>query len=121
MKNLEEIKATRNLKIVNENPNEGIMGYYEAIDYTQKGTPKIKQTYTFVFTWNNDWEHLSISLTDKITKCPSWDEMCMFKDIFFKEDEACVEYHPKKADYVNLHPRVLTYMATTRQRTTITR
>ena len=121
MKNLEEIKATRNLNIVAENPAEGIMGHYCTIDYTKAGTPKVKQQYTFVFSWNNGWEHLSISLTDNMNKCPSWDEMCMFKDIFFKDDEACVEYHPKKEDYVNVHPRMLTYMETTRPRTTNTR
>ena len=121
MRNLEEIKATRNLNIVMENPQEGIMGYYYKIDYTKKGTPILGQKYTFVFSWHKGWEHLSISLTDNIHNCPTWDEMCMFKDMFFKEDEACVEYHPKKEDYVNVHPRLLTYMATIESRVANTR
>ena len=27
--------------------------------------------------------------------------MCLIKDIFFKEDEAVVQIHPPKAEYVN--------------------
>ena len=29
------------------------------------------------------------------------------KDIFWGEDEVCVEYHPKREDYVNMHPHCL--------------
>ena len=27
--------------------------------------------------------------------------MCEIKEIFFKDEEACVEYHPAKSEYVN--------------------
>ena len=60
--------------------------------------------YIFVFTKSLGWEHLSISHKNKT---PSWDVMCEIKDIFFKEDEVCVQYHPKKEDYVNNHPHCL--------------
>lgn len=29
------------------------------------------------------------------------------KEIFWGDDEVCVEYHPKKEDYINLHPHCL--------------
>lgn len=46
------------------------------------------------------WEHVSVApLSRNIT--PSWNEMCLIKDIFFKEDEAVVQIHPPKAEYVN--------------------
>ena len=32
---------------------------------------------------------------------PSWDDMCKIKDIFFKEEECVVQYHPPKSQYVN--------------------
>ncbi len=47
-----------------------------------------------------EWEHVSISLE---TRCLTWDEMCMIKDLFFEEDEAVIQIHPAKKNYVNLH------------------
>lgn len=32
---------------------------------------------------------------------PSWDQMAMVKDLFWKRDECCVQYHPPEEDYVN--------------------
>ncbi len=46
------------------------------------------------------WEHVSVSLRDR---CPTWDEMCFVKDMFFEADEAVMQLHPPKADYVNNH------------------
>jgi len=53
------------------------------------------------------WEHVSVSLPDFPELCATWDEMCLVKDLFFGDDECVVQYHPKKADYVNMHPGVL--------------
>ena len=50
------------------------------------------------------WEHVSVSLPNR---CPNWPEMCHFKDVFFKDDEVVVQYHPAKKDYVNTHPNCL--------------
>ena len=47
-----------------------------------------------------EWEHVSVSLP---TRCPTWDEMCKIKEIFFSDDETVVQYHPRKQDYVNIH------------------
>lgn len=104
MRKLEEIKQTKGLNIVQYNEDEGIMATYRETTWNNRGNIKLGQLYTIVFTWNNGWEHLSVATANRT---PSWDEMCMFKDIFFKEDEACVQYHPKKEDYVNLHPHCL--------------
>ena len=40
-------------------------------------------------------------------RCPDWDEMCKLKDMFFEEDECCVQYHPPKSEYVNNIPYCL--------------
>ena len=46
------------------------------------------------------WEHVSVSTA---TRCPTWEEMCLVKDLFWRGDEAVMQLHPPKADYVNNH------------------
>lgn len=46
------------------------------------------------------WEHVSVS-PQKKSVTPTWDDMCKVKDIFFKDDEAVIQIHPPKAEYVN--------------------
>lgn len=40
-------------------------------------------------------------------RVPNWDELCFLKDLFWQPDEVVVQYHPKKENYVNIHPNVL--------------
>jgi len=47
------------------------------------------------------WEHVSVSLD--VDRCPTWEEMCFVKDLFWGEDDEVVQFHPKKKDYVNMH------------------
>jgi hypothetical protein len=47
------------------------------------------------------WEHVSVS-TEKHP--PNWQEMCWVKDHFWKDTETVLQFHPKKSEYVNLHP-----------------
>lgn len=51
-----------------------------------------------------DWEHVSVSLPDR---CPTWDEMCYIKDMFWNELETVVQFHPSSSKYVNTHPYCL--------------
>lgn len=53
---------------------------------------------TVIWSYGGGWEHISI---DGKNRLPSWDEMCELKDMFFEEDECCVQYHPPKSEYVN--------------------
>jgi len=50
------------------------------------------------------WEHVSVSTKYRI---PNWTEMSFVKDLFWREDECVVQYHPPKSDYVNYHPHCL--------------
>jgi hypothetical protein len=50
------------------------------------------------------WEHVSVSLGDR---CPTWDEMCQVKALFWDKDDCVVQYHPSESDYVNNHPYCL--------------
>lgn len=95
MKNLEIIKQSNRLKI-EEEAEDGIMGYYF--------DPVNQKKYFFIFSWSGGWEHLSISTPNKT---PDWDTMCRVKELFWEDEEACVEYHPKKSEYVNQHPHCL--------------
>ncbi|MEZ3438614.1 MAG: hypothetical protein K1W18_07020 [Oscillospiraceae bacterium] len=57
-----------------------------------------------VFSWGGGWEHVSVSFS---TRCPTWEEMCKVKDMFWNEDECVIQYHPPKSEYVNNHPYCL--------------
>lgn len=59
---------------------------------------------TVIFSWGGGWDHVSVSYPNR---CPTWEEMSRIKDIFFRDTECAVEYHPPKADYVNNHPYCL--------------
>lgn len=96
MKSIEEIKKTPNLFIEAEAENDGMGGkYYDK--YSGK-------YLNFIFSYQLGWEHLSVSMPHKT---PSWEQMCQMKNIFWGEDEVCVEYHPRKEDYVNNHEHCL--------------
>jgi hypothetical protein len=52
------------------------------------------------------WEHVSVSLsslTRKVERCPTWEEMCYVKDLFWSKEECVVQFHPAEKDYVNNH------------------
>lgn len=46
------------------------------------------------------WEHVSVS-TDK--RCPTWEEMSKIKDLFWRDDETVIQFHPPKDQHVNIH------------------
>ncbi len=53
------------------------------------------------------WEHVSVTVSHKkkeASRCPTWEEMCFVKNMFWNEDEVVVQYHPAKSDYVSMHP-----------------
>lgn len=50
------------------------------------------------------WEHVSVSMSRRI---PNWQEMCWVKSEFWNEDEAVIQIHPPKSEYVNHHPHCL--------------
>jgi len=59
-----------------------------------------------IFSKGGGWEHISVSPSQKrIT--PSWDDMVRIKDMFWNDDEAVIQIHPAKADYVNNMPNCL--------------
>ncbi len=70
-------------------------------------TLKISQRtekYSIIASRDKEWEHVSISCKNR---CPNWEEMHHFKEMFFHDDECVMQLHPKKEDYVNNHPYCL--------------
>lgn len=66
---------------------------------------KIKgEEYLVVVSNGKGWEHVSVSHKHKI---PSWSVMCAVKDMFFEEEEIVMQLHPKKSEYINMHPNCL--------------
>ena len=57
------------------------------------------------------WEHVSVSVTSGIRKdssrCPTWEEMCHIKNLFWDEDDCVIQFHPTQSEYVNRHKFVL--------------
>lgn len=43
---------------------------------------------------------MSVSLPDR---CPTWEEMCRVKELFWSDEETVVQFHPRRDQYVNCH------------------
>ena len=95
MKTLDEIKNSGRVVITEQN-DDGFSGMFYA--------PGISAT--LICSWGGGWEHVSISPTRK-SYTPSWDDMCRLKETIFKDEEAVVQIHPPKSEYVNNMPNCL--------------
>ena len=50
------------------------------------------------------WEHVSVSTANR---CPTWEEMCRVKNVFWDEEDTVIQFHPPESQYVNNHPHCL--------------
>lgn len=64
----------------------------------------------------SEWEHVSVSTQ---SRCPTWEELCIIKDMFWGEDETVIQFHPKKSNYVNVHKYCLHLWKNTRYEHTL--
>lgn len=53
------------------------------------------------------WQHVSVSFGPESKRCPSWQVMCAVKELFWEPEDAVIQIHPPKSDYVNFHPGCL--------------
>ena len=51
-----------------------------------------------------EWEHVSVSLSNR---CPTWEEMCLVKSLFWDDEETVIQLHPPKSKWINNHPYCL--------------
>jgi len=65
-------------------------------------TPPLKSgaPVTVIASNGLGWEHVSVSLKDR---CPTWEEMCEIKELFFDKEDTVMQLHPPKSKYVNVH------------------
>lgn len=89
MRKIEEIKSNGYLKIKREG-SDGFGGTF----YDKKSRCNLN----FIFSWGAGFEHLSVSLPNRT---PSWEQMCVMKDLFWEDEEICMQLHPAKSQYVN--------------------
>jgi hypothetical protein len=50
------------------------------------------------------WEHVSVSLA---SRCPTWEEMCFVKDLFWDPEQCVMQLHPPRSQWINNHPHCL--------------
>lgn len=62
------------------------------------------QTVFVIASDGAGWEHVSVSRRDR---CPTWDEMCQIKAMFWDEDDCVLQFHPPRSEYINIHPNCL--------------
>lgn len=96
MKTIEEIKANGRFLLSEYVDGDGGYGYIYF--------PTEKKPCSVIFSCGGGWEHVSVSMKKRN---PTWDEMCLLKDIFFKDTEWVVQYHPAKEDYINFDQHCL--------------
>lgn len=89
-----EIEAARNL--AHSDKSYGMNGLFF---FKQKGS-----TLTIIASDGEEWDHVSVSLGHR---CPTWDEMCFIKDMFFEEEEVVMQLHPARSEHINAHPNCL--------------
>lgn len=93
MKTLTELLAVPRLTIVRAGKDGG---WATAL---LDSSPK-KRPAAVIFSTGGGWEHVSVSFNHR---CPTWEEMCEIKRMFFHPDEVVVQYHPAESEYVNNH------------------
>ena len=57
-----------------------------------------------IFSDGMGWEHVSVSTPNR---CPNWDEMCLVKSLFWADEDAVMQLHPPRSEYVNNHAHCL--------------
>ena len=95
MRDLEEIYANPRLR----NIRKGVDGFSSDIHIGGWDG-------SLICSWGGGWYHVSVSpYAKRIT--PSYDDMQTLKEMFFRDDEAAIQVHPPKDQYVNNKPNCL--------------
>jgi hypothetical protein len=63
-------------------------------------------TFFAIASDGEGWEHVSISIPGR-NRCPTWEQMCDIKAMFWDEKDCVMQLHPPQSEYVNNHPYCL--------------
>lgn len=68
-----------------------------------------QEIFRCIVSDGNNWDHVSVSIEtiNEKTRLPTWEELNWIKNLFWDEDEEVIQIHPKKSNYINVHPNVL--------------
>lgn len=101
----EKYRANHPLIKMGFNQHKGAdFGWFEIPFTIQTPLKRRSNLRVMVAPSDSKWQHISVSL---INRCPTWDEMCFIKDMFFGGEDVVVQYHPAKSKYVNNMPYCL--------------
>lgn len=88
--------------IYNSTDDEGNNGAF----VLPKQGSKVGFYFFIIASSGMDWEHVSVSIIPQM-RCPTWEEMCYIKSFFWEDEEAVMQLHPPKSEWVNNHPYCL--------------
>lgn len=96
-------------KLLNEHRiSEGDMGSTPDMGFNGAFRLKIDgRWWNIIASDGYGWQHVSVSCDSSQKSVPTWRIMCMIKDLFWEPEDAVVQYHPAKSEYVNHHPGCL--------------
>lgn len=107
MKPLRELKKDKRLHFIKQNEMFLAAGYhvYDAVI----DTPEFFGTVLFGYDEAGIMEHVSVNPAhrpyrdeeDEELQTPTWEMMCMVKDMFFYPEEMVVQLHPAESEYVH--------------------
>lgn len=83
----------------------GMMASDDSYGFTGAFQFRVQGENRSVFVIASDgegWQHVSVSF-GRVPGTPSWDVMCQVKDLFWNDEDAVIQFHPKKSEYVNNH------------------
>ena len=86
-------------------PNEKrvITGMFSSTaEYGNNGAFRFKvdgKEFLVIASDGKGWEHASVTLNRP--RCPTWEEMCMIKEMFWDEEDCVIQYHPPKHDWIS--------------------
>lgn len=83
--------------------HDGNNGHF-MIPLMTKGKQRIKRVFSIIASDGLEWDHVSVSLPDR---CPTWEEMCYFKKLFWGANVQVIQFHPPESEYINNHPYCL--------------
>lgn len=89
MKTIEEIKASGRIAID-----------YMSADGFQGVVQFPRWQGSLIVSWQGGWEHASVAPLRR-SYTPSWQDMAWLKDLIWNEEEAVIQVHPPKSQYVN--------------------
>lgn len=61
---------------------------------------------SLIVSWGGGWEHASVAPFRR-SYTPTWDDMVFLKNLIWNEEEAAIQIHPAKSEYVNNMPNCL--------------